>query len=225
MKKVLIIDDDQGILDSLDIGLFNEGFSTILAATGKEGLSKIKIEKPDIIILDMMLPDIYGLDVLCNLRQWSQLPVIVLSAKEKPIDIISAYRMGADDYITKPFDYKELLGRLNFFIYQNVSDKEFLNFIAGNLAFDFEHHKYLVDNKIIHFSKIEIEIIALLVRNIGKVVKTEEILTEVWGNRHILDIEYVKNNIRKIRLKIEKDPSNPQILTTERGFGYRFNEI
>ena len=219
---ILIIDDEVQIRRLLEITLSANGFKIAEASTGKEGLALAASVNPVLIILDLGLPDMDGLEVIKKLREWYENPVIILSVRNTEEDIIKALDNGANDYLTKPFRTGELLARIRAAIRQgkDSSDSPCLTF--GSLTVDIANHMVRKNNEIIKLTSTEYSLLALLAKNEGRVLTHQYILKEVWGMGYIEQTQYLRVFIAQLRKKIEDDPAKPKLLITESGIGYRF---
>jgi two-component system KDP operon response regulator KdpE len=221
-ENILIIDDEIQIRRLLEITLSANGYKVSEASTGKEGLVHAATEPPILIILDLGLPDIDGLDILKKLREWYQKPIIILSGRNSEEDIIKALDNGANDYLTKPFHIGELLARIRVSIRQSqvFSDKPVLEF--GSLTIDLTNHIAHKNNEVIKLTSTEFSLLALLAKNEGRVLTHQYILKEVWGMGYVSQTQYLRVFIAQLRKKVEDEPSKPKLLNTESGIGYRF---
>jgi two-component system, OmpR family, KDP operon response regulator KdpE len=221
-ETILIIDDEVQIRRLLEITLSANGFKISEASTGKEGLAKAAINHPVVVILDLGLPDIDGLDVLKKLREWYLKPIIILSVRNSEDDIVKALDHGANDYLTKPFRTGELLARIRVAIRQSqvIADSPSLSF--GNLAIDLANHIARKNDEIVKLTSTEFSLLALLAKNEGRVLTHQYILKEVWGMGYIEQTQYLRVFIAQLRKKIEDNPAKPKFLNTESGIGYRF---
>lgn len=229
-QKILIVDDEEHIRELLKFNLNNSGYDTILASNGVEALKYAKDEKPDLVLLDIMIPEMDGIEVCKNIRAEKTLvntSIIMLTAKSEELDKILGLELGADDYITKPFSIRELLARVKAVLRRNnisVSNRDESNVEEfGELKIEFERHEVMVDDKLVNMTLKEFELLEILVRNKGKILKRETLLDKVWGYEYIGETRTVDVHIRYIRKKIEKDDKNPRYIETVRGVGYRFN--
>ena len=222
-ETILIIDDEVQILRLLEITLSANGYGICEASSGKQGLTMAATWHPTLIILDLGLPDADGLDILKNLREWYQKPIIILSVRNSEEEIIKALDSGANDYLTKPFRTDELLARIRVAIRQSqdVSDKPILE--LGSLTIDIANHIARKNGEIIKFTSTEFSLLALLAKNEGRVLTHQYILKEVWGMGYIEQVQYLRVFIAQLRKKIEEDPAKPKLLNTESGIGYRFS--
>jgi len=219
--RILIIDDEIPICWFLRVVLTSHGYVVKDVRTGKEGLDAITIFVPALVILDLGLPDINGLEVVRQLREWSKVPVIVLSVKEQETDKISALDAGADDYVTKPFAMGELLARIRAAMRHNVVDGEQPVLQFEDLTIDLAHRRITIDDKEFKLTQTEYEIVRNLAINAGKVMTHKSLLRAVWGPAYEMNVQYLRVYIGQIRRKLERDPSRPRHIITEPGVGYR----
>ena len=218
---VLVIDDEAQIRRLLRITLEANGYKVIEAAGGKEGLVEAATRRPDIVILDLGLPDMDGVAVLKRLREWSQAPVVVLSVRDRDEDKIVALDEGADDYVTKPFSTPELLARLRVAIRHVQSADEEVVFRSGGLEVDLVERRVSVKGQEVKLTVTEYALLRLLVRHAGRVLTHRQILKEVWGPNAVEQTHYLRVYVARLREKIEQEPSRPVLLITEPGIGYR----
>lgn len=219
--RVLIIEDESGIRNILRINLTSHGYKVTEAENGKVGLSKALENHPHLIILDLGLPDMSGLEVLKELRKWTFIPVIILTVQdeeEKKVELLDA---GADDYLTKPFGTKELLARVRVSLRNHGLIEATPIFQSGNLEVDISKHLVLKDKKEIKLTKTEFEVLARLIRENGKVVSQNQILKQIWGLIGLEQSHYIRIYIKQLRKKLEDNPSDPKHILTEPGVGYR----
>jgi two-component system, OmpR family, KDP operon response regulator KdpE len=219
---ILIIDDEVQIRRLLEITLSANGYKISEAATGKEGLALAASTEPVLIILDLGLPDIDGLDVIRKLREWYQKPVLVLSVRNSEEDIIKALDNGANDYLTKPFRTGELLARIRVAIRQGQESSDMPCLTFGALTVDIANHVVRKNNELIKLTSTEYSLLAILAKNEGRVLTHQYILKEVWGMGYIEQTQYLRVFMAQLRKKIEDDPTKPKLLNTESGIGYRF---
>jgi two-component system KDP operon response regulator KdpE len=220
--RILIIDDEHQIRRMLTTALSAHGYTLAEASSGKEGLSQVLIFHPDLVILDLGLPDMDGMDVIKSLREWSQVPVIILSVREREGDKVNALDTGADDYLTKPFSMGELLARIRAAIRRSASteDAPVLNFLS--LSIDLARRVVLLDGHELKLTPTEYEILKYLALHSGRVVTHGQLLRAVWGPNYQEETHYLRVYIGQLRRKIESDPSRPRYIITEPGVGYRF---
>ena len=219
--NVLIIEDEIQIRRLVRISLTANGYRVFEAVTGGEGLAQAATLRPDVVILDLGLPDQDGLQVLKQLREWSQVPVIVLSVRDAEVDKIALLDAGADDYLTKPFSMGELLARLRVARRHRQLTPESTTFQSGRLTVDFTRRLVAVAGENIKLTKTEYALLRLLVQHAGKVLTHTQILREVWGVGYTNETHYLRVYIAHLREKLEQDPANPELVLTEPGVGYR----
>lgn len=220
--KILVIDDEPQIRRYLRVSLEAHGFGILEAAGGQEGLRLAALEKPDLIVLDLGLPDMDGQSVIARLREWSTVPVVVLSVRADEADKIAALDAGADDYVTKPFGTGELLARIRAALRHTVgASAGTAVFTIGDLKVDLEKRQVFLRGEPVKLSPKEYDLLKLLVQHAGKVLTHQFILREVWGPAHESDVQYLRVFARQLRQKIEREPAKPQLLLTEPGVGYR----
>ncbi len=222
--KILIIEDEQEIRRFLRASLANHGYRLIESGTGEGGLNLVADEHPDLVLLDLGLPDTDGLSVIRRLRGWSQVPVIVLSARGQEADKVKALDAGADDYLTKPFSVVELQARIRVALRHATQDQDEAGepiFTLGRLRVDLERRQVFVDEQGIHLTPIEYRILTTLIKHCGKVVTHRQLLKEVWGPESVLERQYLRVYMTHLRRKIEPDPAQPQFVLTDPGIGYR----
>lgn len=223
METILIIDDEVQIRRLLEITLSANGYKVSEAANGKEGCALTASLNPMLVLLDLGLPDMDGLEVLKRIREWYALPVIILSVRNSEEDIIKALDNGANDYLSKPFRTGELLARIRVAIRQNNKTEADSALVFGSLTIDLAKHLAFKNNEIIKLTSTEYSILALLAKNEGRVLTHMFILKEIWGTGYQEQTQYLRVFIAQLRKKIENDPSNPKLLITESGIGYRFS--
>ncbi|SRX93925.1 putative transcriptional regulatory protein KdpE [Mycobacterium tuberculosis H37Rv] [Mycobacterium shimoidei] len=223
MTRVLVIDDEPHILRALRINLTVRGYEVITASTGTGALRAAAEHPPDVVILDLGLPDISGIDVLAGLRGWLSAPVIVLSARTDSIDKVEALDAGADDYVTKPFGMDEFLARLRAAVRRNTAAETDQPVIeTASFTVDLAAKKVTKNGTEVHLTPTEWGMLEVLARNRGKLVGREELLKEVWGPAYAKETHYLRVYLAQLRRKLENDPSHPRHLLTEAGMGYRF---
>ncbi|MBV9351231.1 MAG: response regulator [Mycobacterium sp.] len=224
MTRVLVIDDEPHILRALRINLSVRGYDVTTAATGAAALHVAAEHRPDVVILDLGLPDISGIQVLTGLRGWTTAPVIVLSARTDSADKVGALDAGADDYMTKPFGMDELLARLRAAVRRAATTTGADDPVVETKSFtvDLSAKKVIKNGREVHLTPTEWGMLEMLVRNRGKLVGREELLKEVWGPKYAKETHYLRVFLAQLRRKLEDDPSRPNHLLTEAGMGYRF---
>lgn len=226
--KILIVDDEKDIVDLISYNMEREGFSVAKAYDGESALQTIRTQKPDLIILDLMLPKLNGLDVCRNVRrnpQTAALPIIMLTAKGDEIDKIIGLEVGADDYVTKPFSVKELIARVRSVLRRfKESEKaaEAEEFTHRGLKINYTSCLVSVDGKAVTLSPTELKLLFFLSRHPGRVYSRNQIIDHVWGDETFITDRAVDVHIRRLRSQIEKDVENPHYIQTVRGFGYKF---
>lgn len=221
--RILIVEDEKPIRRFLRISLESHGYRVTEAIDGAEALREMTAAPPDAVILDLGLPDQDGLDVLARLREWSRIPVIVLSARGREADKVIALDAGADDYLTKPFGVDELLARIRVALrHANSSDApESPVFVTGELTVDLAKRQVKLGGSEVHLTPTEYRLLTTLVKHAGKVVSHRLLLKEVWGPASVEENQYLRVYLGQLRRKIERDPARPQYLLTEPGVGYR----
>jgi two-component system KDP operon response regulator KdpE len=219
-QRVLVVDDEAPIRRYLRAALGAQGFTVYESATGLEAISAVLGHRPDIIILDLGLPDIDGIEVTRRLREWSQTPIIILSVREAEQDKIAALDVGADDYLTKPFGTGELLARMRVALRKQSSAANEPVFKSGGLMMDFSRRLVTVDDKEIQLTPTEYDLLKSLITHAGKVITHRQLLHLVWGEGYE-DMHILRVNISNLRGKLEPDPSRPTYIHTEPGVGYR----
>lgn len=225
--RVLVIDDEVQIRRFLDIGLRAEGYQVLQAATAAEGLAVAATQSPDLIVLDLGLPDREGHEVLAELRQWSTTPVLMLSVRASESEKVRALDLGANDYVTKPFGIQELMARLRALLRTRLSvpaEEVAPRYDDGRLAIDLVRREVSLDRQTLALTRKEYAVLALLVRHVGRVISQQQLLREVWGATHVQDTHYLRIVIGRLRQKLGDDPAAPRWLKTEPGVGYRFLE-
>jgi len=219
--SILIIDDEIQIRRLLQITLESAGYKIHTASTGEEGVQQAAMARPEIIILDLGLPDIDGIQVLKKLREWTQIPVIILSVRANEGDIVAALDAGADDYLSKPFRSGELLARVRAALRHNQpSDKESI-FRSGPIAVDLSSRIVKFRDDIVKLTPTEYSLLSLFVRNAGKVLTHHYILQQIWGPSFEGETQYSRIYVGQLRKKLEVDPTHPKLFLTESGIGYR----
>jgi two-component system KDP operon response regulator KdpE len=222
--RVLVVDDEPQMRRALNAGLRANGFDVELAATGEEALDVAPLKRPEVVLLDLTLPGIDGLDVVRGLREWTQTPIIVLSARGEERDKVAALDLGADDYLTKPFGMDELLARIRVALRHAAlagGQSEPL-FVDGDLRVDFPKRLVTLRGAEVHLTPTEYELLRELIANAGKVMTHHMLLGRVWGPASVNDTQYLRTYVNQLRKKIEDDPSRPQRIINEPGIGYRY---
>ena len=217
--RILVVDDDPAISEMVAILLETEGYVVSACAHGDSVLPLFRAEYPDLILLDVMLPGMDGVSVARALRDESDVPIIMMSAKTDSVDVIAGLEAGADDYVTKPFENSVLLARVNACLRRQEPETETLK--IADLAIDLKAHEVRRDGKPLHLTPLEFDLLSVLARKPFQVFTREELLEQVWGYRHPSDTRLVNVHIQRLRSKVEKDPENPEVVLTVRGVGYR----
>ena len=218
--KILVVDDDPAIAEMLTMVLNREGFATVVVGDGLEAVAAERAEQPDLVLLDLMLPGLSGIDVCRRIRENSSVPVIMLTAKTDTVDVVLGLESGADDYIPKPFKPKELIARVRARLRR--TDDVPTDFIeVGDLQIDVPGHIVSRGEAEISLTPLEFDLLLKLASKPGQVFSREELLEEVWGYRHASDTRLVNVHVQRLRSKIEQDPENPKIVLTVRGVGYK----
>ena len=224
MTRILIVEDEESVLDPLELLLSKEGFTIETARDGREALEKFAKTNPDLILLDLMLPEVSGTEVCRQIRAKSQVPIIMLTAKDTEVDKVVGLELGADDYVTKPYSKAELVARIKAVLRRrgdtDVSDSSVIS--AGPVVIDVERHQVKINNELIAFPLKEFELLEFLVRNSGRVLTRTQLIDRVWGSDYFGDTKTLDVHVKRLRAKIESDPANPVYIQTIRGLGYKF---
>ena len=221
---VVLIEDEPQMRKFLLAALEPEGYHVVAVGTAREGMAQITGRNPDLVLLDLGLPDADGLDVTTSLREWSQVPVIVLSARARDLDKVGALDAGADDYLTKPFTVPELLARMRVALRhaaQREGGADEPEFAVGDLRVDLARRQVFVRGEVVHLTPTEYKLLIVMIRHAGRVLTHRQLLTEVWGINAIQHPHYLRVYMGQLRQKIELEPARPQYLLTELGVGYR----
>ena len=221
-RRVLVCDDEPQILRALRVILGDAGFEVITAASAGQALDSTAVQPPDAAIIDLVLPDGDGVDVTRSIREWSEMPILVLSAVGEEVEKIRALNAGADDYVTKPFGPGELVARLNAVLRRAGVDRDEPTIVVDELDIDFAAHSVALAGRPVHLTPTEFELLRTLVRNRGRLMTHSTLLREVWGLAYEDDTPLLRAHVANLRRKIEPDPSSPRYVTTELGIGYRF---
>jgi two-component system, OmpR family, KDP operon response regulator KdpE len=218
--RILIVDDESQIRKLLNVSLKAHGFAIEEAASGKDGVNQAAFFKPDLMIIDLGLPDMDGKEVIRKIREWSTAPIIILTAHDQEQEKIDALDAGADDYITKPFSMGELMARIRVCLRRMAAGESEPMLTCGGLSVDLIQRRVTVDGVEVKLTPTEYEIIKLLAQNAGRVLTHKQLLKAVWGNSYD-DTHYIRVYVGQLRRKIEKDPAQPRYIITESGIGYR----
>jgi two-component system, OmpR family, KDP operon response regulator KdpE len=225
MPHILVIDDEVQILRALRTILTAKQFKVTVASLGEEGLALAAAQPPDLIILDLSLPDMDGVEVCARLREWTQVPIIILSVRESERDKVIALDKGADDYLTKPFGIEELLARIRVALRhsaQSLGSQKNQIILAGDIVIDLALHLVTRAGEEVKLTATEFKLLAYLAANAGRVLTNQSILSHVWDPADADRVEYLRVYIRQLRKKLEADPDHPRIIRNEPGIGYRF---
>lgn len=224
MTRILIVEDEVALAEPLAYLLAREGYETVVAADGLEALTVFDREGADLVLLDLMLPGLPGTEVCRELRVRSGVPIIMLTAKDSEVDIVVGLELGADDYVTKPYSTRELLARIRAVLRRqtDVGDIDDAVLVARSVRMDVDKHQVTVGGQVVPMPLKEFELLELLLRNAGRVLTRGQLIDRVWGAGYVGDTKTLDVHVKRIRSKIEPDPSNPRLLVTVRGLGYRF---
>jgi DNA-binding response OmpR family regulator len=224
-RRILVVDDEERMVRFIRLNLEHDGFQVSEAFNGKEAIQKIRDVTPDLILLDVMMPDLDGFEVLETVREVSNVPVIMLTAKGEEDDRVRGLELGADDYVTKPFSPRELVSRVKAVLRRTESASGSMHGLIevdDRLKIDFDRREIWLEGKLVKLRPTEYRMLYHLVQNAGWVVTHDQLLTKVWGYEYRDEPHYVRLYINYLRQKLEADPSNPKYILTERGVGYRF---
>ncbi|WP_066518152.1 response regulator transcription factor [Curtobacterium ammoniigenes] len=223
MTHILIVDDEPALSEPLEFLLQREGYDTSVAADGVSALAKFEAEGPDLVLLDLMLPGLSGTEVCRQIRAKSNTPIIMLTAKDSEVDIVVGLELGADDYVTKPYSTRELLARIRAVLRRRTEEDPGETGVlqVGGIRMDVERHTVSVDGSDVPMPLKEFELLELLLRNAGRVLTRGQLIDRVWGSDYFGDTKTLDVHIKRIRSKIERVPSAPEVLVTVRGLGYR----
>lgn len=218
---ILIIDDEQGLRELVRINLEHEGFGVLMASNAIDGLEVVREQRPDLVLLDIMMPDMDGLEACQRLRQFSSVPVLMLTARVQSQDIVTGLDSGADDYLLKPFNMEELNARIRALLRRVPSPNRPITVCEGEISIDKQKREVLVRGEPVDLTPTEYDLLLMLAENAGTVMSHDVLLQGVWGQEYTKDNDYLKVYIWHLRRKIEKDPRDPKLLLTEWGVGYR----
>lgn len=225
-RRVLVVDDEESLLEVIGYSLQEEGFKVSTATNAKQALDLLKKLEPDLLILDIMLPDESGFEVCRSIRAKSNIPILILSAKTEEVDRILGLELGADDYVTKPFSPRELVSRVKALLRRTGTEGQRESNIIKirDLRIDLESHQVFLKGKLLYLTNLEFQILVLLARNPGKVFSRLAILNYLWGGRFVGDERTIDVHIHNLREKLEANPQEPKYLSTVRGLGYRLSD-
>lgn len=225
---VLVVEDESSYVEALMVGLAREGFRVVVATDGAEALARFDSVQPDVVLLDVMLPKVSGLDVCRQLRKRSQVPIIMVTAKGAEIDTVVGLEVGADDYVTKPYRMRELVARMHAVMRRRgvapaksaeVSDGALT---VGDVTLNADEHRVVIDNAEVALPLKEFELLHLLLANAGRVMSRDLLIDRVWGGDYVGDTKTLDVHVKRLRSKVEPDPANPTRITTIRGLGYKY---
>ncbi|MEY4164030.1 MAG: hypothetical protein RLZZ79_982 [Actinomycetota bacterium] len=224
MTRILIVEDETSFSEALEFLLGKEGFTVVTATTGTEALRKFEQGGIDLILLDLMIPEVSGTEVCRQIRAKSKVPIIMLTAKDSEVDKVVGLEIGADDYVTKPYSARELVARINAVLRRNhseagASDQGVL--VTGSIRMDIDRHQVSVNGIPVSLPLKEFELLEFLMRNAGRVLTRIQLIDRVWGSDYVGDTKTLDVHIKRLRAKIESDPANPKIIQTVRGLGYK----
>jgi two-component system KDP operon response regulator KdpE len=220
-RKILIVDDEPGLRDLVRINLEHEGFAVVQAENGIQGLNSVREEHPDMVIMDVMMPEMDGWEACKKLREFSQVPVLMLTARVQSQDIVTGLNSGADDYLLKPFNMDELMARVRALLRRVPSPNRPVTAANAEISIDKQKREVLVRGDTVDLTPTEYDLLLMLAENAGKVLEHETLLRGVWGQEYTKDNDYLKVYIWHLRRKLEQDPRDPKLLLTEWGIGYR----
>jgi two-component system response regulator MtrA len=220
-SRVLVVDDDAALAEMLSIVLRNEGFEPIWCAHGDKAFGAFRDAKPDLVLLDLMLPGRDGVDVCRDIRAESGVPIVMLTAKSDTIDVVAGLEAGADDYVSKPFKAKELIARIRTRLRRTPEDSDVETLHIGDLSISVDGHSVKRNGVPIQLTPLEFDLLLALARRPWQVFSREVLLEQVWGYRHAADTRLVNVHVQRLRSKIERDPEHPEIVVTVRGIGYK----
>lgn len=227
MTKILIVEDESSFSEAISFLLGKEGFETDVAENGRLALDLFKSHTYDLVLLDLMIPEVSGIDVCRAIRTTSMVPIIMLTAKDSEVDKVVGLELGADDYVTKPYSSRELVARIKAVLRRGIpesadSDSNSAIQVAGGIRMDVERHQVTVNEVLINLPLKEFELLEFLLRNEGRVLTRGQLIDRVWGGDYYGDTKTLDVHIKRLRSKIEVDPANPQLIQTIRGLGYKF---
>ena len=228
VQTVFVVEDEESFIDALSIGLKREGFRVEVARDGVEALDRFDEVNPDIVLLDVMLPKLSGIDVCRELRKKSQVPIIMVTAKSAEIDTVVGLEVGADDYITKPYRLRELVARMRAVLRRAPADRggdlPVGGLTVGDVTLDPEQHVVMVRHEVVALPLKEFELLHLLLANSGRVLSRDILIDRVWGSDYVGDTKTLDVHVKRLRARIETDPSNPTRIVTIRGLGYKYDK-
>jgi two-component system response regulator RegX3 len=226
MPKVLVVDDEESLLEAVRYALSREGLNVVVARDGAEAVQTFETERPDLIVLDLMLPVVNGIDVCRRIRADSQVPILMLTARDGEVDRVVGLEMGADDYVTKPFSLRELVARVRALLRRAgvtdaTGDRNVLE--ASGIRLDPERHEVTVRGGLVNLPLKEFELLEVLMENRGRVLTRQTLIDRVWGFDYVGDTKTLDVHVKRLRARVEEDRHNPELIVTVRGVGYRFD--
>ena len=224
MTRILVVEDESSFSEALEFLLGKEGFSVVTAATGTEALKKFEQGGIDLVLLDLMLPEISGTEVCRQIRTKSKIPIIMLTAKDSEVDKVVGLEIGADDYVTKPYSARELVARINAVLRRNGGDGAVIDsgvITVHGIRMDIDRHQVSINGIPASLPLKEFELLEFLMRNAGRVLTRMQLIDRVWGSDYVGDTKTLDVHIKRLRAKIEDDPANPKVIQTVRGLGYK----
>ena len=223
--RILIVEDDPGIRKFLHVALAAQGFDIEEAATGRDGIGRAATSNPDLLVLDLGLPDMDGKKVVADIREWSTVPILILSVRQAESEKVAALDAGANDYVVKPFGIAELLARVRALLRsgRNVAGSD-AELQQGDLRIDLARHEVTLSGVPVKLTPKEFDLLALLARNVGRIVTHRQLLNDIWGPAHEHDVQYLRVFVGRLRAKLGDDPAAPRFILNEPGVGYRFLE-
>ncbi len=226
MTRILVVEDEESFSDPLSYLLGKEGYDVAVAATGPAGIAEFDRNGADLVLLDLMLPGLSGVDVCRALRTRSAVPVIMLTAKDSEVDKVVGLEIGADDYVTKPYSARELLARIKAVLRRHAEPEELVptSIVGGPVRMDVERHQVTVSGEKITLPLKEFELLEMLLRNAGRVMTRGQLIDRVWGSDYVGDTKTLDVHVKRLRAKVEPDPASPKHILTVRGLGYKFEE-
>ncbi len=225
---ILVVEDEESFIEALSIGLGREGFRVQVARDGADALEMFDAVRPDLVLLDVMLPRISGIDVCRELRKRSKVPIIMVTAKGSEIDTVVGLEVGADDYVTKPYRVRELVARMRAVMRRSEHREDDLTtdaVVVGDVSLDPEKHEVHIRGQLTSLPLKEFELLHVLLANAGRVLTREQLIDRVWGSDYVGDTKTLDVHVKRLRAKVETDPSNPERIVTIRGLGYKFDKV
>jgi two-component system response regulator RegX3 len=225
VTRILIVEDESSFSEALSFLLSKEGFEVTVADTGRAALDIFKVQTFDLVLLDLMIPEVSGIEVCRAIRTTSAVPIIMLTAKDSEIDKVVGLELGADDYVTKPYSSRELVARIKAVLRRGSTEEQSITagvHVAGNIRMDIERHSVTVNGVAVSLPLKEFELLEFLIRNEGRVLTRGQLIDRVWGGDYYGDTKTLDVHIKRLRSKIEVDPANPLLIQTIRGLGYKF---